>query len=281
MKVIVGVDGSKHARWATQWVAALPFAAPPRTTALHVLNLASLRAPFMVQPVVVGNEPFIREEVHRMERQAKRVTADTAALLESLKIPGQVRTINGPVAPTLVEHAGRGCLIVLGARGLGALDRFLLGSVSTQVALHSPCSVLIVKEAPRRLRRIVLATDGSKASDKALRFLLRELQPAAKGQAIEVIVLHVMPFLKYPEVKQAGNALVTRAAARLAKGGYRVQTLTQLGDPAEEIIKVAEHQRADLVVSGAKGLGAVARFLLGSVSTKLAQQSPCSLLIVR
>lgn len=281
MKIVLGVDGSKHARWAAQWIGALPFAAPPRTTALHVLNLASLRAPFMVQPVVVGNEPFIHQEVLRMERQAKRVVADTRALLESLKIPSKVRSVNGPVAPTLVEQAGSGGLIVLGARGLGALDRFLLGSVSTQVTLHARCSVLIVKQPPRRLRRILLATDGSKASDKALRFLLREFQPTSNGQAIEVIVLHVMPFLKYPEVRDAGNALARRAAGRLEKAGYRVQEMTQLGQPADEIIKVAEHQRADLIVSGAKGLGAVARFLLGSVSTKLVQHSPCSILVVR
>lgn len=281
MKVILGVDGSKHGRWATQWAAALPFAAPPKVTAVHVLDLASLRAPFIVQPVVVGNEPFIREEVRRLERQAKRVTADTAALLESLKVPGQVRSIQGPVAPTLVKQAGRGCLVLLGARGLGALDRFLLGSVSTQVTLHSRSSVLIVKEAPRRLRRILLATDGSKASDKALRFVLKEFRPKADGQAIEVIVLHVMPFLKYPEVREAGSALLRRYAARLAKAGYQVRELTQLGQPADEIIKVSDHQQADLIVSGAKGLGAVARFVLGSVSTKLVQHSSRSVLVVR
>jgi nucleotide-binding universal stress UspA family protein len=55
----------------------------------------------------------------------------------------------------------------------------------------------------------------------------------------------------------------------------------QLGRPAEEIMKVASKHRADLIVMGAKGLGAIARFLLGSVSTRVVQHSSCSVLVVR
>jgi hypothetical protein len=55
MKVIAGVDGSKYGRWATEWIAQLPFASSPQVTALHVVDVVSLRAPFVVQPVVIGN----------------------------------------------------------------------------------------------------------------------------------------------------------------------------------------------------------------------------------
>lgn len=281
MKVIVGVDGSKHARWATEWVMRLPLAKPSQTTAVNVLDLASLRAPFMVQQPVIGIEPLLKKELVRMERDAKRVVADTAAALASLKIPGKARLLNGPVAATVIKQAGRGGLIVLGSRGLGAVERFLLGSVSTQVTLHAPCSVLIVKQPPRPLSRVLFATDGSKASDKALKFLLQEITPQESDGPITVLVTHVMPFLKYPEVKDAGKAALRRCVTKLAKAGYRVEEVLQLGDPAEEIINVAKHQRADLIVTGAKGRGAVARFLLGSVSTKLVQHSPCSVLVVR
>jgi nucleotide-binding universal stress UspA family protein len=46
-------------------------------------------------------------------------------------------------------------------------------------------------------------------------------------------------------------------------------------------MKAASQQKADLIVMGAKGLGAVARFLLGSVSTRVVQHSSCSVLVVR
>ena len=47
------------------------------------------------------------------------------------------------------------------------------------------------------------------------------------------------------------------------------------------ILKVAQDEDADLIVVGARGLTGLKRFLLGSVSSKLAHHSPCSLMIVR
>ena len=44
---------------------------------------------------------------------------------------------------------------------------------------------------------------------------------------------------------------------------------------------MAEEQGAQLIVLGDRGLGAVKRFLLGSVSNKLAHHAPCNILIVR
>ncbi|MFT4866023.1 MAG: nucleotide-binding universal stress UspA family protein, partial [Ilumatobacter sp.] len=52
------------------------------------------------------------------------------------------------------------------------------------------------------------------------------------------------------------------------------------GDPADEILGVAELVNADLIVVGARGLGAIERFIRGSVSTRIAHHSPCDVLIV-
>jgi nucleotide-binding universal stress UspA family protein len=218
------------------------------------------------------------------------VEAQTKKLLESSKIKASVVVEKGAVALTVLKHAvGRVGLVVLGHRGLDALDRFFLGSVSTQVSLHAPCSVLVVKQAPRAIRRVLLAVDGSQASDRSLQFLLQEMQPAqglkgvkgAKGERIEVIVLHVIPPFAYAQVAVTGIALTHRYAKKLAAAGYRVKEAFKPGNPADEIVKAAKSRRADLVVAGAKGLGAVGRFLLGSVSSRLVRHSPCSILVVR
>ncbi|MBI3357734.1 MAG: universal stress protein, partial [Nitrospirae bacterium] len=47
------------------------------------------------------------------------------------------------------------------------------------------------------------------------------------------------------------------------------------------IMKVVSREQPDLIVTGAKGRGAVARFLQGSVSIKIVQRSDCSVLVVR
>jgi nucleotide-binding universal stress UspA family protein len=57
--------------------------------------------------------------------------------------------------------------------------------------------------------------------------------------------------------------------------------LVIVGHAREQILKTIEAERADLVVVGARGLGAVGRALLGSTSEHLLLHSPCSVLIVR
>ena len=277
MKIVLAVDGSKHGQWSMQWLASLPFVARPKVTAVHALDLAALKAPFMAQSMVAGNEPYIRAEVSRLEQQAKRVSSETKDFLASAQLAGKVLVERGAPAPAILKHARRGDVIVLGSRGLTGLDRFMLGSVSQSVTLHAPASVLVVKQPPRVLHRVLLATDGSKSSTKAVRFLVEELRP----ENIEVVLVHVIPFLRYPEVKEAGQALLDGDAERLVKAGYAVNGMLKLGHPADEIIKMADRQKVDLLVAGAKGLGAIARFFLGSVSTKVVQHSHCSVLVVR
>lgn len=281
MNIVVGVDGSKYGRWAAGWAARLPVSKPVRVTAVHAVDLTYLKAPFMHQYAVIGNEPFLRAEVRRIEDLSKRVVRETRAMLSSLRLSGKAVCEKGAAAKTLLRHAKRGDLIAVGSRGFDALDRFLLGSVSTQVVHHAPCSVLIVKEPPRPVHRLVVAVDGSAASEKAVRFVLQDLLPEWQLRNTEIVLVHAMPLLKYPEVKEAGNRLFKRYADRLAKAGFAVTQVPRLGRPAEEIIAVAKQKQADLIVMGAKGLGAVGRFILGSVSTRVAQNSPCSVLVVR
>lgn len=284
MKIVLAVDGSKYGRWATEWITKAPFAQRPEVTAVHVVDVAALRAPFMVQPVMMGYEGFIRDEERRLETRAKRVASETKKFLEAGKIRTKALIEKGAVAMTVLKHtAGRVGLVVVGHRGMDALDRFFLGSVATKVSLHAPCSVLVVMQAPRPIRRVLLAVDGSKASDRALQFLLRYFRPATDGKhdRIEVTVLHVIPAFAYSRVTVAGMALTHRYAQKLHKAGYRVKEAFKPGNPADEIIKGAHRRRADLVVAGAQGMGAVGRFLLGSVSARLVKHSPCSTLIVR
>jgi nucleotide-binding universal stress UspA family protein len=275
--IVLAVDGSKHGRWAMQWVPRLPLATPPTVNAVHVIDVGALRGPFLPQPIVLGNEPNLRAEIVRLEQKATRVVAETKEFLSSMQLDGKVVVENGRPGPAVLKYARRGDIIVLGSRGATGVERFLLGSVSQSVMLHAPSSVLVVKQPPRVIRRILLATDGSKSSGKAIRFLIEQLQP----RKIEINLVHVLPFRGYPELKSAGQALLDRDAGRLAKVGYTVNEVLKLGQPAEEIIKIADRQKVDLIVVGAKGLGAIARFLLGSVSTKVVQHSNCSVLVVR
>ena len=287
MNVLVATDGSKYGRWALNWVAKLPLVEPAKVMALHVLDVAALRAPFLSQPVMAGTERYIQEEIERMEARSAKALQEAKQQLASLKLTGSARKEHGPVAPTLLKRAPkRDGLLIVGSQGLDALDRFMLGSVSTNLIQHAPCSVLVVKGEAVPLRRIILATDGSDASAKALKFVLTKFQPdRSSGRdervPIHVNVLHVLPLVMYPGLKEAGKKLLEQSVQRLITAGFTAEPLCYLGNPAEEIMKAASREQADLIVMGAKGLGAIARFLLGSVSTRVVQHANGSVLVVR
>ena len=130
-----------------------------------------------------------------------------------------------------------------------------------------------------------MATDGSAASAKALEYVLTKFQPdRSAGQGgrvpIHVSVIHVMPFSNYQELKDV-RKLLEQSVRKLIQAGFTVEAVCQSGKPAEEIMKVAAKQHAGLIVMGAQGRGAIAWFLLGSVSTRVVQHANCSVLVVR
>ena len=292
MNVLVATDGSQYGQWALNWVAKLPLTKAPRVTALHVVDRAWLRGPFRTRP-----------EILRVDARSARTLKRAQEQLASLKLMGTVRKEQGAVAPTILKRAPkRDGLLVVGSKGLDALDRFTLGSVSTKLIQYATCPVLVVKSEAVPLRQITLATDGSPASAQAMEFVLTRLQPdrsTGKGKRvpIHVSVVHVIarrplapidigttiPWTKYRGLKvtEVSQKLLEQSVQKLVKAGFTAEPLCQSGNPAEQIMKVASKQQADLIVMGAQGLGAIDRFFLGSVSTRVVQYANCAVLVVR
>jgi nucleotide-binding universal stress UspA family protein len=274
------------------WVAKLPLLEPPQVTALHVVDNAKLLLPFRT-----------KIETQRVETRSARTLKKVTEQLASLKLAGTVRKEQGAVAPTILKRAPkRDGFLVVGSQGLDAFDRFMLGSVSTKLIQHATCPVLVVKGEAAPVRQIILATDGSPASAKALEFVLTRFQPdrsTGKGgrMPIHVSVIHVtarrplapfdigttIPWTKQRElkVKEESRKLLDQTVQKLIEAGFRAKPVSRLGNPAEKIIDEVTKQHADLIVMGAQGLGALDRFFLGSVSTRVVQYANCAVLVVR
>lgn len=86
-----------------------------------------------------------------------------------------------------------------------------------------------------------------------------------------------------PEILQKiGDRIAEHARQRLEECGVE-QVTTQVidGKPAENIIVAAEHENADLIVMGRRGLGDIAGLLMGSVSHKVTHLADCACLTVK
>jgi nucleotide-binding universal stress UspA family protein len=139
-RVVVGVDGSTGSVVALTWAAD---AATRMGATLEVVHAYVL--PHVVSPVgaIVAVDPM---ELHSssealIAQMTGRLPADGPRITP-------VAALGSPAA-VLAETAEGADLLVVGARGHGALRRLLLGSVSTQCVHHAPCPVVVVPSAGR------------------------------------------------------------------------------------------------------------------------------------
>jgi nucleotide-binding universal stress UspA family protein len=136
-RVVVGVDGSPQAREALRMAAHLARLADASVIAIHVITPAEPSAFSHPRAALRANE-VARRAGEQILSRAHRVAGDVLSTRE---------LHFGDPADTLCRRAAElGCdLVVVGSRGIGRVERLLLGSVSTAVAERAPCSVLVVR----------------------------------------------------------------------------------------------------------------------------------------
>jgi nucleotide-binding universal stress UspA family protein len=135
--------------------------------------------------------------------------------------------------------------------------------------------------------RILVCYDGSKYSDDAL----HQACDLARRYDSDLTVIHVIEKTKksdllagneYTQILRKYGKSALEKAQKIAKAqGFEPKIITKEGNVANEIIKYSKSDKTDLIIVGSKGLGAVLQFLLGSVSSKIADRSLCSVLIVK
>lgn len=194
-------------------------------------------------------------------------------------------------------------LVVMGTHGRGGSERFLLGSVAEKLSHRLPCPVMTVChdegrafEAPSLIARILCATDFSANSERACRFSLAlaaslraqvtllhsiEHMPDLGVARYRMVVPDVEPLLK--EIERAASERLSRAVDASRREFADVEVTGRLGaGPAyREIVRVADDERADLIVIGAQGHGMLEHLLSGSNAQKVIRSANCAVLTVR
>jgi nucleotide-binding universal stress UspA family protein len=134
---------------------------------------------------------------------------------------------------------------------------------------------------------ILVPLDGSGDSQKAL---LQACDLAKNYQANLILVyvvekshsLNLLDRKEYLEIlRKFGNKVLIKGKQTAKNKGIDVTITMKEGNISNEIVKLAKNKKCNLIIVGSKGLGATARFFLGSISNKLANNSPCSILIVK
>jgi len=135
--------------------------------------------------------------------------------------------------------------------------------------------------------QILVGVDGSEGSLRALRWTVEEAarrkalvravtvwqSPLATGEAFES---HVNEAKLFDKAKARSTQALNEVLGQYPE--VLIEPLVLEGEPAATLC--VEAQRADLLVVGSRGHGALGALLLGSVSSQCARQSPCPIVIV-
>jgi nucleotide-binding universal stress UspA family protein len=114
------------------------------------------------------------------------------------------------------------------------------------------------------------------------------------GRPIEVLGLYVVetsaPFLTprkvkemmVYELKEKGKEVLKDMGEKFQESDTQIKFRPMLveGDPAEQIVKVAEKEDIDVIIMGT-GKSKIDKHLLGSVSEKVVHSAPCTILLIR
>ena len=139
------------------------------------------------------------------------------------------------------------------------------------------------------MQKILVAHDGSKSSDKALKKAV-ELATVFKSP---LTVLSAIPELYLTELKMTDRNLISDSISggignvmekiqkSLSSKSIEVKTLVRKGDPAEIILDTAQKMGADLIITGSHGKHGAKKFHLGSVSAKIVKYARCPVMVVK
>jgi nucleotide-binding universal stress UspA family protein len=310
MNIVIAYDGSDVAKAA---IDDLGRAGLPRKANALVVSVGETLLPTPPGPMVnlppsvlparvAGTLVQIRAEADTARAEASALAREGTRRVHRLFPQWGVysESVVGVPAEAVIEKAAdwRADLIVLGSHARNALGRFVLGSLSKQVATEAPCSVRVARHVVERdiPVRIIVGVDGSPGAEAAIGAVALRSWPGGTEARVIAVDDAIRPTGTASLVPTAAawisesneehlakaHAMLEDAANRLLDAGLLVSRRTPKGRPQDLLSKEAAMCEADCVFVGAHSLTiGNERRRAGSVATALVTHAPCSVEIIR
>lgn len=293
MRYLIGVDGSPKSLEAVRLVGRL--ADPARDAVAICFSPLELARQLPGQPreMIEGAISGLFEEVCGLLPPGVACT------------PERIR-VDQPAAVALLDSATtwKADVLVVGARGHGAIEGFILGSVSRAVVHGAHLPVLVARGVPPADRGPRVLVGHHPASAAAVTAAVGGMHwpDGTDGRVIgvtESLLAAPLPAWVEKRVRDPDTAAIALAwqheheaevkalggtlaafAAGLPEPFRRHEPIVAEGNPGERILERAAADRVDLIVVGRAPTDALSRWLLGSTSEAVLTRAAASVLIV-
>ncbi|NNU28827.1 universal stress protein [Isoptericola sediminis] len=296
-RVIVGIDGSIAGEQALDWAAAEAVRRQGTLTVVSAYTVPTTPA----EPGFGLGEQAIRERAEEgISRAAERLVELREHRPTAAPVADEVswEVVSGTPAGVLVGHTGPESVVVVGQRGLGGIDRVVLGSVSSAVAAMAHGSVVVVPTDPVAqhsvtpsdsvgpIWRVVAAVDTDEQADRVLEQAFGEADCAAAP----LLVVHAVhpDFIAGPyamasalsqEYRDEAMKAMTDIMSRWTDKFPDVEVSTEVVTGVPIDVLQQRLNRHDLAVVGGRKHSPMVGRVLGSMPDRLVRHAPCPVLI--
>ncbi|MDO5723856.1 MAG: universal stress protein [Flaviflexus sp.] len=272
--VVVGIDNSASAQEA------LDFGAAQAKALGCPLRIVRIYSPLYGISGVDPTPPS--DDRKRLEDSLERAQAHVA---EKFGLEASTEWESDDPAVALTKMSSDAALMVLGARGLGAMRRIFVGSVSTKVATYADCPVIVVREGEHDPEGpIVVGMAPEKESLTALTFGF--VMARAHGCRLEVVRAHqhaaaAIPNMPEGETKEAAKESARTAVSRSEEifqkyceyySDVEANFVHVRGHASEALVDRAPSSR--MIVVASHGKGELRATVMGSVSMTVLHNAP-------
>jgi len=251
---------------------------------------------------VVPKVPAHKMHPDRLYRRAQHILDKTQKSFCAAGLAVRTKISTGSAARIILGASYNYDVTVVASTSRRSGPMAGLGPVASRLAEHSRRVTLLARESRGETGcRILVAVDGSEGSLQALSKMVETIELTdAEVTLVHVVETPWVPgpdqeWLGYHEDEEDGiegqphlqDEFVREADGILATACERIPEHTELktliyeGIPADEILGEADRGDYDLVVIGASGVTDLKHQVLGSVSSKVAWNAPCSVSLVR
>jgi len=286
-RILWAFDGSKESEEALNYAVFFAKELDSEIIGIHVIPL----------PERLLYETEFHNWTVKVEEARKSQLTSIADELASQGLNFQGLVLRGEPNKEIVEFARREKvnLIVMGKRGQGLIDRMLTGSTTLRVLRESGIPVLTVKKRDEKaaldIKSILVPVDISEKSDSALNYAI-DLAERIKASISVVCVFSLYPY-DYEIPYWVLEDLINISSNELTKKTDRIKLSRGITDleikteviqginTATSIVDYASRKKIDLIVINTHGRKGIKKLILGSVTEKVVQESPCAVLVLK
>jgi len=297
-RILLPVDGSKHAKRAVQFAGRLGASMGKSLsgiTLLHILTGGYLsrhmaNIDFRTK-IIEESDLFKRLKQEHINKDIMPFLDENEKVLKNAGIDTKIEkvVVDGDAANEVIRTAEEGnfSAVIMARRGLSELKGLFLGSVTSKV-IHAATkqTIYIVgdkisKDKACPILKILIPVDGSSYSMKGVEHIACLTAPL-KESLDRITLLKVINMALYMERLKGGTdpegeaqQILNDAGAVFLNAGFAqnlIETKVAIGNPAEEILKEADQGEVNLIVMGRKGRTALKDIMLGGVSSTVLQR---------